>query len=181
MTPASEVVTLFLESLKKGDPVQTRALLTEAAKAEIERKGYAIDPLGSNESKFNIGRTQFSDKDADAAFVEAEWSEPLEDGKTLTSEVVFTVHKEENAWRISGLALETGEPGNTVIIDFENMPEMAPAAQTATAPNSTAPVAPPAASQGPSLNQPNATQPTGGFDLPPQVAQPLSNGTNSLR
>ncbi len=83
LTPASEVVTLFLESLKKGDAAQTQSLLTEAARTEINRRGLSIDPLGSAESSFRIGRTQYSDKAADAAYVEAEWVEPNEDGTTL--------------------------------------------------------------------------------------------------
>lgn len=179
-TPASQVVALFLESLKKGDAVQTRSLLTEAAQAEIDKKGYSIDPLGSSDSKFTIGRTQFSDKDADAAFVEAEWSEPTDDGKPLTSEVVFTVHQENNSWRISGLLLETGEADNTVIVDFENMPDMAPTPQAGTVSKATAAAPAPAQQVAPAA-QPAATQPaTGSYQVPPQVARP-QNTTNSLR
>lgn len=185
-TPASQTVALFLESLKKADAVQTRNLLTEAAQAEIDRKGITIDPLGATDSQFTIGRTQFSDKDADAAFVEAEWSEPMEDGTSHKSEVVFTVHKENEAWKISGLLLETGAPGNTVIVDFENMPDMTQAAQAQAAQPAVSKVTSPApqqaqAQQPATAVQPAATQqPASNYSVPAQATRPLGT-SNSLR
>ncbi len=130
VTPASEIVTLFLESLKKGDAVQTGNLLTAAAKEEIERRGLAIAPLGSPESTFRIGRTQYSDNDQDAAYVESEWIEPSDGGQAVGWDVVFTVHLEEQSWKISGMAIDMGEDQPPAIVDFENMAGMVPEKST---------------------------------------------------
>lgn len=200
LTPASEVVALFLESLKKGDANQTRSLLTQTAQQEIERRGLSIDPIGSAESTFKIGRTQFSDQDADAAYVEAEWTEPIENNQTMKTDVVFTVHLESNAWRISGMAIDMGADAAPVLVDFENMADTIPgvndgeaksavAAKTAPATQSPVTQAPAAQTASIPAQQGFAVPPTApqqsipdqsGFSMPPQqVAQPPV--TNTLR
>ena len=193
LTPASEVVTLFLDSLKKGNAAQTRSLLTTIVQEEIDRRGLTIDPLGSEESSFRIGRTQFSDKDADAAYVEAEWIEPAEGGQTLSTEVVFTVHLENQAWRISGMAIDTGANSDPVLVDFENMADTLPETSqgvskaTAAAPVQQSPAtsatqslaAPPASSS--SFQVPNASATAPAYSAPPQFAQPPNTTGNSLR
>jgi hypothetical protein len=189
MTPAGEIVTLFFESLQKGDATATRTLLTEAAQAEIDRRGLTIDPLGSSESNFRVGRTQFSDKEADAAFVEAQWVEPGEDGQPTTTEVVFTVHLENNAWRISGMVLDMGEQVEPVIVDFENMADSALTQQGISKATAAAPtqLTLPANTVAPATSAAVQTQgaaSASGFALPQQqqqIAQPMNQGTNRLR
>lgn len=157
----------------------------------------SIDPIGSAESTFKIGRTQYSDQAADAAYVEAEWTEPVENNQPMKTDVVFTVHLENNAWRISGMAIDMGADSAPVLVDFENMADSipgategvskttvaaqgntpsaqqaVPAGQTAVVPQSTQGFATPATAE---QLQPNQ----GGFALPPQVAQPPV--TNTLR
>ena len=121
VTPASEVVMMFLDSLKKGDSAIVRNLITDAAKQEIDRHGLTLAPIGTPAAKFKVGRTLFLDSDEDSAYVESEWVEAGEGDQLVKTDVVITVHLQEQGWKISGMAIEMGEDQPPAVIDFEQM------------------------------------------------------------
>ena len=130
LTPASEAVTLFLENLKAGNAAQATSLLTKEAQAELSRRAYELNQIGSPEAVFQVGRTQFADANQDAALVECAFTEPAAEGEPEKTETVFEVHLEDGSWRIKGFAVDMGPDQPEAVIDFEALPaNEAPAAE----------------------------------------------------
>lgn len=121
MTPAINVVSQFLDALRRGgSDTEALSLVTTAAREEFRRTGLVMQPIGSPDAKFQVTRSQLVPSQAGAALVHSTWTEPVGDGTTSTSEVVWAVQQQDNAWKISGMVIgqATGEP--PVVVDFEN-------------------------------------------------------------
>jgi hypothetical protein len=119
--PPAEVVALFFDSMRRGDEVQTSALLTTKAREELAKSELVIQPPGSPAATYQIGRTSFLDNAKDAAYVESILNEPTGNGtETKPWEIVWAVRLESDGWRIAGFAVEISESESPVVVDFEN-------------------------------------------------------------
>lgn len=121
-TEPGEVVALFLDSLRRGDENAANGVLTAQAQAELAKTEYVIQPLGTPEGSYKIGRVGFVDGDTNVGLVECVWSEPNPDKTQMPIEldIVCEVHKEAQGWRISGLAVKMAGTEETLVLDFEN-------------------------------------------------------------
>jgi len=186
-TEPGEVVALFLDSLRRGDENAANGVLTAQAQAELTKTDYVIQPLGTPEGNYKIGRVGFVDGDTSVALVECLWTEPSPQAgqPPLQLDIVCEVHKETQGWRISGLAVKMAGTEETLVLDFEDASSLQAALQEAgdkpAAPST--PAAPggvaaqpglPAAggTQLPSLQMPAPGQPA----LPNSLAQPTQPG-----
>ena len=121
-TEPGEIVALFLDSLRRGDENAANGVLTAQAQAELAKTDYVIQPLGTPEGSYKIGRVGFVDGDTSVGLVECLWTEPNpEAGQApIELDIVCEVRKEPNGWRISGLAVKMTGTEETVVLDFEN-------------------------------------------------------------
>ncbi len=121
-TEPGEIVALFLDSLRRGDEKAANGVLTAQAQASLAQTDYTIDPLGTPDGKYTIGRVGFVDGDNTTGLVECLWTEPNpEAGKPpVEMEIVCEVHKETNGWRISGMAVKMAGTEETFVLDFED-------------------------------------------------------------
>ena len=121
-TEPGEIVALFLDSLRRGDEKSANGVLTAQAQASLLKTDFTIDPLGTPDGKYTIGRVGFVDGDATTGLVECVWSEPNpEAGKPpVEMEIVCEVHKEPQGWRISGMAVKMTGTEDTFVLDFED-------------------------------------------------------------
>jgi len=78
--PPNEVVALFFDSMRRGDEVQTSALLTAKAREELAKSDLVIQPPGSPTATYQVGRVSFLDEEKDAAYVESILNEPTGEG-----------------------------------------------------------------------------------------------------
>jgi hypothetical protein len=118
---AKEVVQLFFDSMRQGNAQQLSALLTEAARAEILKRGLVIDPMGTPMASFKIGDSTLLE---DATLVSSVWAEPAQVGQEASeAEVVWELRKEATGWRICGLAVATKNSDEIEQVNFENMQE----------------------------------------------------------
>ena len=121
-TEPGEIVALFLDSLRRGDEKSANGVLTAQAQASLLKTDFTIDPLGTPDGKYTIGRVGFVDGDATTGLVECVWVEPNpEAGKPpVEMEIVCEVHKEPQGWRISGMAVKMSGTEDTFVLDFED-------------------------------------------------------------
>ncbi len=121
-TEPGEIVALFLDSLRRGDEKAANGVLTAQAQASLAKTDYTIDPLGTPDGKYTIGRVGFVEGDPTTGLVECLWSEPNpEAGKPpVEMEIVCEVHKEPQGWRISGMAVKMAGTEDTFVLDFED-------------------------------------------------------------
>lgn len=119
--PPNEVVALFFDSMRRGDEVQTSALLTAKAREELAKSDLVIQPPGSPTATYQVGRVSFLDEEKDAAYVESILNEPTGEGAaTKPWEIVWAVRLEPEGWRIAGFAVEISESEAPIVVDFEN-------------------------------------------------------------
>lgn len=120
-TPAAESVAIFLDSLRRGNEAAANGVLTLKAREELAKTSYVIQPLGTPEGQFKIGRVSYSDDYQDSALVECLWQEPASAGEQAVSmDIVCEVRKENVGWRISGIAVSIPETEEALILDFED-------------------------------------------------------------
>lgn len=166
-TEPGEVVALFLDSLRRGDENAANGVLTAQAQAELAKTDYVIQPLGTPEGTYKIGRVGYVDGDASVGLVECMWSEPNPEAgqPPIQLEIVCEVHKEEQGWRISGLAVKMSGTEETLVLDFENATSLQQALEQAGGSGAPAPSNAPQsnAPQSIAVGEPN---PAGGLQMP---------------
>ncbi|MCP4891895.1 MAG: hypothetical protein GY904_35555 [Planctomycetaceae bacterium] len=117
----ADVVSQFLDEIRRGgEDTRANELLTQKANSELKRIGQSVQPIGSPDARFEVTRFENVPNDPSSALVHSIWSEPNEDGTSSQYQVVWAVHQESAAWRISGLAMELNPNEPPMVIDFEN-------------------------------------------------------------
>lgn len=120
-TEAAKCVAVFLDSLRRGDERAANGVLTPKAQQEMAKTSYAIQPLGTPEGKYTIGRVGFPYPEKDVALVECTWTEPAAPGEAVAPlEIVCEVHKETVGWRISGMGVTMQGTDEALVLDFED-------------------------------------------------------------
>ncbi len=111
----------FLTAIRAGDDRKTEAMFTNLARAKITELQYNVTPPGSDTARFDVGKVEYLADDG--ARVEATWSDLDVDGNRQTENMLWTVRREPEGWRIAGMAANVfpGEP--PVLLDFENLRE----------------------------------------------------------
>ncbi|MFK7736537.1 MAG: hypothetical protein AB8B50_10930 [Pirellulaceae bacterium] len=119
-TEPAQCVAIFLDSLRSGNENAINDILTDQAKAGIAQTSWQMQPLGTPDGRYEIGRVA-SYEDKTVALVECTWLEPpATDGTQLSLEIVCEVHQEPAGWRISGIALTEAGQESTLVLDFED-------------------------------------------------------------
>lgn len=117
-----QIVAVFLDSLRRGDEVTANSLLTTQARAELQKIEYQIQPLGTPQGEFKIGRLVFPYQDQPLfALVESQWREPAtKTDPELLMDIVCDVRQEGADWRIAGMAVTVAGEDVPLVIDFED-------------------------------------------------------------
>ncbi len=123
---AKDAVSHFLDAVRRGgDTGGAHLLLTKDACSVLEGLGRSVQPIGSPAAKFVVTRSEAVQGHSNSALVHSTWSEPSEAGSFETFQVVWALEWEQNAWKISGLAMELDPTQEPMIIDFEDHVQMA--------------------------------------------------------
>ena len=160
-TEPGEIVALFLDSLRRGDENAANGVLTAQAQTELAKTDYVIQPLGTPEGSYKIGRVGFVDGDTSVGLVECLWTEPNPElgQPPIELDIVCEVRKEPKGWRISGLAVKMSGTEETLVLDFEDAKSLQQALEQAGGkPTGAAPTTNVATQ--PTIGQPTIGQPT---------------------
>ncbi|WP_146391038.1 hypothetical protein [Allorhodopirellula solitaria] len=157
---AEAVVSHFLDRIRRGgENHNAMSLLTDRAQSELQRIGQVVQPIGSPDAQFEVTRSTPMPIDTNDAgepvtgrLVHCIWTEPAAAEETdetasgpQTYQVVWSVMKQSDGWKISGLVLEMSPEEPPMVLDFENGEQMAkilggePAEQTAATPEEETP------------------------------------------
>ncbi len=173
-TEPAQSVAIFLDSLRRGDETAINSVLTAKSREEIAKTNQVLQPLGTPEGEYKIGRVGFPYSDSpDVALVECTWNEPALPGKPQVSmDIVCEVHKEPEGWRISGMVFSMTGTEDTVVLDFEDANSLEATLEAATGQS-----AQPAQSTA-TTNQSPATQNFGNLPELPTYPQGNAPATN---
>lgn len=129
LTPDVAVAT-FLQSVRTGDDRTASALLTVAARTEMENADMVVQPPGSPSAQFQIGEVRVM-PDQSGAHVLSTWSDETLAGDEKTYDITWILRKEGNDWRIAGMATRLFPDLDPLVLNFENPEEMRAKVQAA--------------------------------------------------
>jgi hypothetical protein len=150
--PPDRVLATFLDALKNGDTATKASLLTQKALTETTRHEFEVNPQSAPNAQFQVHPPEFLPDNPNGAHVTSVWTETYEDGQ-ITYDVVWVLRREEEGWRIAGMAIELIPGRPAAFLNFEDPADMeakykeaiaaqqalqAPAAETAAKPQAPA-------------------------------------------
>lgn len=115
-------VRQFLEAVRTGDDKKTEAMFTRLAREKIkEMEDIQVAPPGSDTASFEVGKAEYLAEDG--ARVTSKWTDLDREGKPRTDEITWMLRKENDGWRIAGMAATVFEGEDPLLLDFENPKE----------------------------------------------------------
>ncbi|MCA9127002.1 MAG: hypothetical protein KDB22_07950 [Planctomycetales bacterium] len=141
-TDAAQAVHVFLDSLRRGNEEAANGILTSKAREELAKTNWAMQPLGTPDGTYEIGRVGFPYPEKTVALVECLWREPSVPGEPpITMDIVCEVHQESEGWRISMIAVTSPEYAEPIELDFEDAASLTATLEPTARPQATQPAA----------------------------------------
>ena len=120
----TEIVAHFYDALRDGDASKIAALLTDKAREETSRSGLAIRSPGSTSLAYQIGEFEYVTPEKDGAHVKSVWTEADADGQRVSTDVIWVMRKQQNGWRVAGMATPVEEGQLPLLFNFEDPENM---------------------------------------------------------
>ena len=121
MAPAAAVGE-FLEALRTGNDERASKMLTATARQKTASLNRNVTPPASDTARFSIGKVDYVNDDG--ARVACTWTDLDEQGQPKTDEAIWVLRREQEGWRIAGVAAQVfpGEP--PLLLNFEDPDDM---------------------------------------------------------
>jgi hypothetical protein len=121
---AANVVRDFLQAIKAGDETVSNELLTPLARQKTAELDMAVAPMGSETASFTVGEVELPEEGGgELAHVASTWTD-VDDGQEHTDEILWVLRREEEGWRIGGMATKIFEDEPPLLLDFEDPADM---------------------------------------------------------
>jgi hypothetical protein len=117
-----QVVTAFLNALRSGDSPTTESLLTATARQELAKHSLSVDVQSAPNATYQVRPAEIL-ADQSGAHVKSVWTEKFDDGNE-TYEIVWALRRQQDGWRLAGMALQLipGQPMQ--YLNFEDPADM---------------------------------------------------------
>jgi hypothetical protein len=117
------VVEVFLNALRSGDQATTASLLTAKALAETSKNNLSVCPQATPHMIYTITQATVLPENPNGAHVNVTWTENYTDG-TISYEVVWVLRRQQEGWRIAGMAIELVPGQGLAFLNFEDPSDM---------------------------------------------------------
>ncbi len=125
MQAAAHVVRDFLQAIKSGDETLSNELLTPVARQKTSELDMAVAPMGSETASFSVGEVELPEEGkGELAHVASSWTDIDDDGAEHTDEILWVLRREQEGWRIGGMATKLFEDEPPLLLDFEDPVDM---------------------------------------------------------
>jgi hypothetical protein len=122
---AAQVVRDFLQAIKSGDETVSNDLLTPLARQKTAELDMAVAPMGSESASFQVGDVELPQEgEGELAHVASTWTDIDDDGREHTDEILWVLRREDEGWRIGGMATKVFEDQPPLLLDFEDPVDM---------------------------------------------------------
>ena len=122
---AAQVVRDFLQAIKSGDETVSNNLLTPLARQKTAELDMAVAPMGSESASFEVGEVELpAEGEGELAHVASAWTDIDDDGREHTDEILWVLRREDEGWRIGGMATKVFEDQPPLLLDFEDPVDM---------------------------------------------------------
>ncbi|MFO0819890.1 MAG: hypothetical protein U1A77_18215 [Pirellulales bacterium] len=119
-----EVVHAFLDASRGGHEEFATELLSDKAREATSSQGLALDPPGSSSMVYRIGDVEFPMEDRQAAYVSSIWREDGVAAAAEQFEVTWILRRQQEGWRIAGMASRAEAEAEPVLINFEDISDL---------------------------------------------------------
>jgi hypothetical protein len=115
-------VTEFLEAVRTGNDEVASRMLSKLARQKTAALNRSVTPPASDTAKFTVGKVDMIGEDG--ARVACTWTDLDPDRQPKTDEAFWVVRREDDGWRIAGVAAQVfpGEP--PLLLNFEDPDDM---------------------------------------------------------
>ncbi len=110
-----------MQALSQGDADTVTQLLTEKARLETQKHQLAVQPPGTAEAQYEVGKVELVEG---GAYVNSVWSEPAKDGNRQRYEIVWVLRSQADGWRVAGMAARIDANRELTYLNFEDPQEM---------------------------------------------------------
>lgn len=118
---AKQSVAVFLDCLRRGDEATANSMLTSKARQELMKTAWVMQPLGTPDGRYTIGRAGYPYPDQKVVLVESRWQEPtVANQPEMAMDIVSELYEEADGWRIAGIAVTMVGEEEALVIDFED-------------------------------------------------------------
>ena len=117
-------VSAFLEALRDGDDALAEAILTPKAREETAKRNLAVQPPGTPNASFRIGKIEYLSADKTGAHVNSTWTEQDQQQGPSSFEIVWALRRQADGWRIAGMAAQVTPTEPPVFLNFEDPDDM---------------------------------------------------------
>jgi len=122
---AKEVVSHFLEAIRKGDNDEATKLLSKVARQKAEESGRYVVPPPNEGAKIEVEDATYPTPAHDIAHVPTRWIELDETGKPRTDKAIWVCRLEPEGWRVAAFAAYVFEGEDPLLLNFEDLDDMA--------------------------------------------------------
>lgn len=117
-------VSAFLQALRDGDDEVAEALLTPKAREETAKRELTVQPPGTPNATFRIGKVEYLSADKTGAHVNSTWIEQNPEEGPSSYDIVWALRRQADGWRIAGMATQVNPNEPPVFLNFEDPDDM---------------------------------------------------------
>jgi hypothetical protein len=112
----------FLEALRTGNDERAAKMLSAAARDKAASLNRNVTPPASDTARFTVGKVDYVNDDG--ARVACTWTDIDDAGQPKTDQAIWALRREQQEWRIVGVAAQIfpGEP--PLLLNFEDPDDM---------------------------------------------------------
>lgn len=112
----------FLDALRTGNDEKAARMLSTMAREKATALNRSVTPSASDTARFTLGKVNYVGEDG--AQVESTWSDVDDSGQYQSDTALWVLRREEQGWRVVGVAwtIFPGEP--PLLLNFEDPDEM---------------------------------------------------------
>jgi hypothetical protein len=120
-SPAA-AVGVFLEALRTGNDETAAKMLSAVAREKTASLNRNVTPPASDTARFSVGKVEYINDDG--ARVACTWTDIDEDGQPKTDKAIWVLRREEEGWRVVGLAAQIFPGEAPLLLNFEDPEDM---------------------------------------------------------
>jgi hypothetical protein len=116
-----QVIERFVKALQEEDKQVVTGLLTIQARRATQQYGLVVRPEGTESATFQIGAVERVDG---GAYVNCTWTESIGGGVSQSFEIIWVLRKQNDGWRVVGMATQVLPTERPTFLNFEEPEEM---------------------------------------------------------
>lgn len=118
LEPPAAATREFLEALRTGNDEKAVRMMSTVAREKAASLNRNVTPAASDTARFTVGKVDYVGENG--ARVACTWTDLDDEGKLSTDTAVWVLRREDEGWRIAGVAAKVFPDHDPVVLNFED-------------------------------------------------------------